>query len=225
MTKDEMAQWWNERNIECLREFIDEDTVVIGLDVSLNGTGVCVLDQEANIIQKFRVKQSSGKSLTSRLANLRDVLLEVFGMHGKFILMVEDINSRAMFNGIRAVAQAHGALHMAMHEHMDGGGEIFFARVGVTSLKKGWTGNGRADKEDMKAKAVEVFGVEFDTDDEADAAAVACVALHALGLVVHDRPEMTTTAFDTFKVRNIIRETSHVTYRANEKLFKTARGK
>ena len=143
----------------------------VGVDPSINATGIIVLDEGANIIEQklFSVKDEMfEKSLLKyekeigfipNILNLQAVYLEgpAYQATGRVILQM-------------------GALHYMTRLFLHKKGKNYKI-IAPGTLKKFVTGTGRAKKDLMLLKVYKKWGVEFDDHNLSDAYGLARMAL------------------------------------------------
>jgi Holliday junction resolvasome RuvABC endonuclease subunit len=139
---------------------------VLGLDLSLTATGLAAPDGSTSTI-KTRDKDGD-----RRLAQIRDTIAGLCG--GVDLAVIEDLPTHASSAGISGLV--HGAVRAAL---LDAG--VPYALVTPATLKKYATGNGSAKKSGMILAAYKRFGVEFDDEDQCDAAWLRAAGLDQLG--------------------------------------------
>lgn len=124
---------------------------VIGLDLSLTSTGVCLPDGSS-----YRIKTRSGDG-DRRLLSIRGSIRAALTAHRPHLAVVEDLPRHAKGAGI--VAKVHGVV---VCELLDAG--VPYAYVVPATLKKYATDNGNADKRRMADAAYLAAGAEFPGD-------------------------------------------------------------
>lgn len=128
---------------------------IMGLDLSLNGTGVCLPD---NRVMTIKLKAEHGDN---RLCIIRDTVRRFLP---KVDLCVIEGMGRFKGNTGAVIAEVHGTIKT---ELMDQG--VPYAFVTPSTLKKWATGNGNADKALMMAEAYRQGGLRFKDSDTCDA--------------------------------------------------------
>lgn len=149
---------------------------VVGLDLSLNATGVCLPDGSAFTIT-CKAAQGDG-----RFVIIRDHLRVMLGAARPDLAVIEDLGH---FKGrtqiVMAMVRACAVLSL-----QDAGVPYVF--VTPASLKTIATGNGRADKADMIRAAADLGGADFTDDNQCDAwwlrQAALCVYGYGSGMVL-----------------------------------------
>jgi Holliday junction resolvasome RuvABC endonuclease subunit len=134
-----------------------EQLRLIGLDLSVNGTGVCLPDGST---LRIKGKASEGDW---RLPKIRDHVRMAAKTSYARVAVIEGLGH---FKGNTQIVMSmvHGAVRTAL---MDLG--VPYVIVSPSTLKLFATGSGGANKERMAAAAKEHAGVEFESDDECDA--------------------------------------------------------
>ena len=141
----------------------------IGLDLSLTGTGIIVLD--ANDVVCF---QTTLKNKLRGMERLQFLKNEVGILFSKFPNCEVCIENYAM--GIRAgqsfsIGELGGVIKLLLF-HLG----VHYYLVSPTRLKKYITGSGKADKDMILLQVFKKWGFEAKTSDEADAYGLAKIA-------------------------------------------------
>lgn len=158
---------------------------ITGLDLSLNGTGVCLADGR---VMRVGLKAEHGDN---RLCIIRDVVRRYCPLTD---LAVIEGMGRFKGNTGSKIAEVHGAIKT---ELMDQGVPYVF--VTPATLKKFATGNGSADKALMMAEAYRQAGLRFKDSDTCDAWWLQQASHDHYGLPLsipkpdHDRSELLET--------------------------------
>lgn len=135
-----------------------EDLRIMGLDLSVNGTGVCLADGST-----FRIPGKAAQG-DARLARIRDhVRIAVRTNHIR-LAVIEGMGGHYPGNAQTSLAQVHGVVKV---ELMDLG--VPYVVIPQSSLKLFATGRGGADKAAMARGAAKHGGLSFASDDECDA--------------------------------------------------------
>lgn len=135
---------------------------VIGIDASLTGTGVAVLDGS------LRTERIESK-LTgpARLIEIRDRVRNIIA--GADLVVIEGY-AFAMANQAHQMGELGGVLRVMFYEL-----GLQVLEVNPSQVKKFATGKGSAKKEEMAVAIFKRFGREFRTNDEADAFVLALI--------------------------------------------------
>lgn len=146
---------------------------VLGLDLSLTATGVCLPDGSTFTI-KTRTKDGD-RRLLHISQSIVDVLADVH------FAVVEDLPTHAHGAGITGMVQ--GVVRTRLLEN-----GIPYALVVPATLKKFATGKGNADKTGMAIAALKRAQREFPDDNQCDAAWLRWAGLTLLGQSEFDMP-------------------------------------
>lgn len=152
---------------------------IIGLDLSLTSTGVCLPDGST-----FRIKTRQ-KDGDRRLLVIRDRVRAALAEHGPHLAVVEDLPVHAMAAG--RTGHVHGVVKA---ELLDAG--VAYALVVPATLKSYACDHGSADKSRMAAAAYLAAGVEFADDkggDQCDAWWLRAAGHDAVGQALFGMPQ------------------------------------
>lgn len=151
----------------------------MGLDLSITSTGICSTTGDT---YKVGGVASDGDR---RLVKITHAIVERLGGRGPDLVVIEDLQARTIGNGV-LTHLVHGAVRYELC-----GEGVPYVLVPATTLKLFATGNGHADKADMKMAAYKAAGVEFEKDaggDQCDAWWLRAAGLDALGYPCFDLP-------------------------------------
>lgn len=158
--------------------------LVMGIDPSLNGTGIAViaLDSEGGIVAAGAqtIKIPSSLDNVDRIYKIANTVKEWVAACGDFLdnIVIEDLPKTAHSAGL--TGQAQGAVRYGISAaEIETGKRVGVISIAPATLKKATTGSGRADKEQMVTGVYEVLGkkLELEDDNQADASALALVAV------------------------------------------------
>jgi Holliday junction resolvasome RuvABC endonuclease subunit len=152
---------------------------VIGLDLSLTSTGVCLPDGTT-----YRIKTRAADG-DRRLLHIRDSIRDDIADHRPHLVVIEDLPKHAMAAGI--TAKVHGAV---LPELLDA--DVPYAYIVPATLKSYACDNGGADKSAMAAAAYLAAGAEFVDDrggDQCDAWWLRAAGHDWCGLPLFDMPQ------------------------------------
>lgn len=136
---------------------------IVGLDLSLTSTGIAYQDDDEVHTHAIKSKLHD----TPRLIEIREQILAVVLFPFVADLVVIEgysYGSPAGATRAHAIGELGGVIKLALHEH-----GIPCALIPPKLLKKYATDRGNASKVEMLTAAVKRSGIEFRTDDEADA--------------------------------------------------------
>lgn len=146
----------------------------IGLDLSLTASGVVVVDQNGNTLDRILIKPKTKGG--ERLDDICYALTEAILKHRPLDVAVESpfsAPSPAVLAVCMQLAELHGAFKLAMYrENIP---RPWYVAPGT--LKKYATGSGKGQKSDVKMAILKKWGMEFKDDNEADAYVLARIAM------------------------------------------------
>lgn len=140
---------------------------ILGIDPSISSTGFCILE-DGKINSTWRLPTAASLRLEHRLGLLYQEVDKAITKTKPDYIVIEDIAhgaSRSVLKTVGANIQARMATY---HNDM-----VCFT-IPPTSLKKAFTGNGRASKKDMINQALTNYGQKFQ-NDIADAVALSSI--------------------------------------------------
>lgn len=151
---------------------------VIGLDVSLTGTALCILRKDWSF-DMHRFTSLPAKGLVGRFERYQ-------GLSGDIFRVIDPLSGTVVFiEGYSFSSKGQAILDMAelgayvrrmlITQQYNCGGEMP-VEVAPSSLKKFATGAGNADKLKVCLSLAKRYGVQFDTNDEFDAYGLARMA-------------------------------------------------
>ncbi|MEU2593873.1 crossover junction endodeoxyribonuclease RuvC [Streptomyces albidoflavus] len=156
---------------------------MIGLDLSLTSTGVCLPDGR---VLRIRTRSRDGDG---RLQQIRGSLTEMLEQTRPQLAVLEDLPTHAKSAGI--TGHVHGVAKLVLLDAL-----VPYAKLPPATLKAFATGSGAADKRSMAAAAARHAGVTFPGDltpggaggDMCDAWWLRAAGLDHLGCPVADLP-------------------------------------
>lgn len=162
---------------------------IMGLDLSMTATGVAFPDSSTALIRP----RGSGYG---RLVSYEQWLTGALRVARPDLAVVEDIRAGLKGDAAKVIPMVHGVALLCL-----GRAGVPFALVNASTLKVYATGNGRADKDEMKRAALELAGREFPGDKGGDQ----CDAwwLRAAGHAAYGSPVVQMTAASTEALRTV----------------------
>lgn len=148
---------------------------VLGLDLSLTATGICMPDGTTCTIT------TRAKDGDRRLLQIAATLTSVVASTRPDLAVVEDLPKHAMAAGITGMV--HGVARVVLLE-----ARVPYAFVVPATLKAYATGRGAGDKSAMILAAYKRAGVEFADDNQCDAWWLRAAGLAYLGYPPVDLP-------------------------------------
>lgn len=162
---------------------------VLGLDLSMTGTGVAFTSADATPITTLvKTKEKDGDA---RLVQIRNTILEL--APGADFALIEAPTPRSFTSVISGMV--HGVVREALIEL-----GIPYGTVLPATLKKYATGKGTGDKVPMAVEAFKRAGVEFADDNQCDAWWLWHMARDHRGEPVLDLPKVNRESLTKIKV-------------------------
>lgn len=150
---------------------------VLGLDLSLTASGVCLTD---GITLTIKTRQKDGDR---RLVHIADALTSMIGDGSSVDLAVlEDIPQNS--HAAKPIAMVHGVVRTALNRV-----GVPYVTVAPATLKAFATGSGRGDKTPMVMAAYKRAGREFGDDNQCDAWWLRAAALDWYGQPEFELPK------------------------------------
>ncbi len=160
-------------------------TTIIGLDLSLTGTGIAVCtrgDATSRIVWDVRKVATKGLTGTARLIVIRDAVRRELEVWNPAAVYLEGY-AYGRHNKAAEIGELGGVIRVMLAEAL-----VPWAPLAPKTVKKYATGKGNAEKDEVLAAAIRRLGYERASNDEADALWIAAVG-HALhGKPVVDLP-------------------------------------
>jgi hypothetical protein len=154
------------------------DKLVLGIDLSLAHTGLCLPD---GLVGSIITTPGLPGGIEARCLDIRDRIL---AQASKGIdLAVIEAPAFAARGNTTDLGIVHGAVRPALYE-----AGIPFALMAPSALKKYATGSGRATKPDMRAALLRRTGIDIRDDNECDAWWLRAAGLDALGCPIIAMP-------------------------------------
>lgn len=144
---------------------------LIGLDLSLNSTGVAILTDGERFTGRIRPGGDGPERLRRILTTLAGFCTE-----RPDLAIIEDYPSQVRWQ-THQMGEVHGVVKLWLYEQ-----RIPFVRVNQTYLKGAMTGRGNAKKDEVFAEVIRRLGYQGSSNDEADALGLATMAQVAYGL-------------------------------------------
>jgi Holliday junction resolvasome RuvABC endonuclease subunit len=162
----------------------------MGLDLSLNSTGWAVMSGDTKglvlighgTFSTEQPRKGPKEKMELRLNLLYGWIMSTVVEHQPAMVAIEASSVSKVRSGKSGGTEERIALQWCIRMALNRMG-IECVMVEPSSLKKAWTGSGKAEKDDMVAQCGRQCGVRPDTDDEADAIALAWVAAQVQGAI------------------------------------------
>jgi len=148
----------------------------VGLDLSLAGTGLVVLNQDSEIIEQKLISTKPNKEdyqhTEKRLLTILEEIKFIPNIVKLKKLNIEGLAFGARGQSMLELAALHYFIRIYMYQH-----SVPYEIVPPTVLKKHITGKGNCKKELMLLKIFKKYGIEFEDNNIADAFALAKYAM------------------------------------------------
>jgi len=151
---------------------------IVGIDASLTSTGVAVFDnsKEIAIFTKAITTDLIG---VERLSFVQQKIFNEVDPPGECDLIVLENYAFAKAEKAHQTGELGGVLRLMFHHH-----GIPWIVAAPTQVKKFATGEGKATKEKIAVACYKHWGVEFNTNDEADAYVLMRIGMALKGIGV-----------------------------------------
>lgn len=154
-------------------------TNVIGIDPSLDGTGIAYHDGST--------VTCSGNGGDARLPMIQDYVAGA--AQGAALAVVEDLPTHA--HGAGKTGMAHGVVRLTLMTH-----GVPYRTVTPATLKKFATGKGNCTKPDMRMSLYQRAGLDIRDDNQVDAWWLRELGLHLIGEPTLELPKTHLAALD-----------------------------
>lgn len=141
-----------------------------GLDFAFANNGLVILDENAEIIRQDIIKTTNKQSDEMRLNHIRDYVASII-KEGD-IAYIEGLSYGSIGLAKAQMSAVHYVIRLLLMEK-----GIQYKIIEPTVLKKFVTGKGQCKKNLILLKVFKKWGIEFDSDDLADAYSLARMAL------------------------------------------------
>jgi len=145
----------------------------VGIDLSLTGTGVVVLNDQAEIMEKKLVRTTPATSIEQRLLFILGEIDFVKNIVSRAGVYIEDLSFGSRGQAMFQLAGLHYLVRTFFYRSA-----VSFNVISPSALKKFVTGKGNAKKDLMLLKTFKKWGVEFSDDNLCDAYCLARKLLH-----------------------------------------------
>lgn len=163
--------------------------MIVGLDLGGN-FGYAVLDHDGNLETSgyWKLGTRCGESLYRCFFNLQ----ELFTVYAPSAVGYEQVFGMGKGHSSRFSAHAYGGYEaiVLMASHLHGIQRI--EKIAVATIKKVATGYGKAEKFELQSRALEIWGVDPESSDEADAIWCAECVRRKLKLNEHKQKKKTS---------------------------------
>ena len=144
----------------------------VGLDFAYANNGVIILDEEAKILISTLIITKKPKSDEERLTELVEKLESYLDIENTEAVYIEGLSYGSKGQAVSQLGAAHFLTRIFLWKK-----QINYKIIEPTVLKKFVTGKGQCKKDLILLKVFKRFGVEFESNDLADAYSLARMAL------------------------------------------------
>lgn len=144
---------------------------VIGLDLSLTGTGMVVLDDQGDVLHASTIKTKTNGM--ERLLQIKHVIMQQYDVHAPTITCIEGYSMGSRSGQAFSIGELGGVIRLMLHQW-----QRPYKDVAPTSLKKFVTGKGSAMKDEVMMHVFKRWGWEAGDNNQADAYGLARIAWH-----------------------------------------------
>ena len=145
-----------------------EKIIIIGIDPSLTGSGMVVLENEQVkcelLIKSKPPIEKNNVTEIERLVLIRDKIISIIKENPPDLVCIENLAFMAKGTSLTQLSYLNYAIRAYLWEN-----NIKFLLVAPTTLKKFITGNGRAEKEEMMLEVFNKYKISFTDDNCNDA--------------------------------------------------------
>lgn len=163
---------------------------VVGIDPSLTGTGIAYIDGTTTVVRT----KMTGDSRLLAIANAVATAVE----DEPLLAVLEDLPTHA--HGAGKTGMVQGVVRLALLEN-----RIDYVTVTPATLKKFATGNGGANKGDMRMELYKRVGIDLADDNEVDAWWLRALGHHLIDDPIVDLPKAHTAALAKVAVPDLAR--------------------
>ena len=144
-----------------------------GVDLSLNGTAVVIIDEQGKILNQIRLKTKSEDLIETRLLFIAEKVITFLNSQKLERIYIEGLSYSSSGQSTMELSGLHYIVRCAIfREH-----GLSYKLISPPSLKKFVSGVGNCKKNLMLLYAFKKFGEEFDDDNICDAYCLSRLAL------------------------------------------------
>jgi len=158
--------------------------IALGIDLSLTGTGLVVLDEDKLIYSEcFKPKNKSG---SRRLVEIRCKISKTLKEYAPALVCLEGYSFRSRGRAVFQIGELGGIVRVLLYESDLHGSDLYesgikWLEIAPSQVKKFATGKGNSGKDLILQQVYKRWGQEFETSDEADAFVLAKIGTILLG--------------------------------------------
>jgi Holliday junction resolvasome RuvABC endonuclease subunit len=145
--------------------------IYIGIDPSLTGTGIVILDETGHVLDKDLISTKAKDPIEERLTCILDQITDLIGNSDAKTFCIEGLSYGSKSASMLELAGLHYLIRRSLYFD----GDLII--LPPQSLKKWVCGKGNVKKEQMLLQAYKKFGLEFQDNNICDAY---CLARYAM---------------------------------------------
>lgn len=142
----------------------------IGIDLSLNATGIVILNEEEKVIKEEIISSNSKDEIEVRLISIRNAISKLIS--NSKVIYVEGLSYMSVSSTMAQLAALNFVIRVWLYEN-----NFNFKIVAPTQLKKFVSGKGNSKKSLMIKEVYKKWGYDTEDDNLADAYGLARMAL------------------------------------------------
>lgn len=147
----------------------------LGLDIALANNGICLIDNDANIIISDVLKTTNNDIIEERIKQINNTIYEFIIEYDSLEdIYLEGLSFGSSGRSFSEICGVHYCLRYFLYMNFN---DINLKIIEPTKLKKFITGKGQCKKDLILLNVYKKFGVEFDNDNLADAYSLSRIAL------------------------------------------------
>jgi len=141
---------------------------VIGLDLSLSSTGICVFDNDGKYMECMTIETTPKEQLGKKLKQIADAFIFIEKKYKPDVVVIEKGFTRYNFS-TQQLFRVHGVANYIFHKYK----QVY---IPSASIKKIVGGAGNMKKDEIRNAIVSLFpNIKFKSMDESDAFSI-CLA-------------------------------------------------
>jgi len=140
----------------------------IGIDLSLTGTGIIVLDWFGKIAEQELISTTPKEEIENRITSIGEKVIGIVNKYPNSEISMEGLSHGSASDSMLELAALHYYVRILLKNQ-----NLSFEVLPPTSLKKFLTGKGHAKKNLMLLYVYKKYGEEFQDDNLADSYALA----------------------------------------------------
>jgi len=148
------------------------EEIFVGIDPSITGTGVVVLDQDKCIIYQNLIKTTPKEQIEARLVKIRNGISFIPNIHRLETVYIEGPSYGSKGNAVLQMGALHFLIRIFLFEK-----NVNYKIIAPKTLKVFHCGNGNAKKSEVLDLVEKTLGERFKNHNIADAYGLARMAL------------------------------------------------